>query len=99
MTKLQNALSAAELSSVLQGASNLGVVGYFSQQGLNLVGSTMDLQQAIRSQSLSSVLSSSQLSALYGYEQGISSIPVQSSFVGMMQQLGNMGLGVKSGQE
>lgn len=97
--KLQSALSAAELSSVLQGASNLGVVGYFSQQGLNLVGSTFDLQQAIRSQSLSSVLSSSQLNVLYGYPQGFISIPAQSSFVGMMQQLGNMGLGVKSGQE
>ncbi len=65
--KLQSALSAAELSSVLMGASNLGVVGYFSQQGLNLVGSTFDLQQVISSQSLSSVLSSSQLNVLYGY--------------------------------
>ena len=98
--KLQSALSAAELNSVLSGSQNLGVVGYFSQQGLNLVGSTFDLQQAVRSQSLSSVLSSSQLNLLYGgYPQGLGSIPVQSSFIGMMQQLGNMGIGVKSGQE
>ena len=97
--KLQNALSAAELNSVLSGSQNLGVVAFLSQQGLNLVGSTFDLQQAVRSQSLSSVLSSSQLNVLYGYPQGFGSIPVQSSFIGMMQQLGNMGIGVKSGQE
>jgi len=97
--KLQNALSAAELNSVLLGSQNLGVVAFLSQQGLNLVGSTFDLQQAVRSQSLSSFLSSSQLNVIYSSEKGYGSLPVHSSFIGMVQQLGNMGIGVKSGQE
>ncbi len=95
IARLQSVLSAAELNSAILGSQNLGVVVYFSPQGLNLVGSSYDMQQAFLSQSLGSVLNSSQLNFLLSSDHGLGSGLCSSNFIGMVQQLGSMGIGIQ----
>jgi len=96
ISTLKNSLSAAELNSVILGSQNLGVVVCFSAQGLNMVASSFDLKSAYQSQVIGSALSSAQLNSLLNLQQGVGSFSYGSNFVGMTQQLNNMGLGSTS---
>jgi hypothetical protein len=90
---LKGSLSAAQLSVLMISSRDMGAVAFYSSQGLNLVASSYDLKSAYQSQMIGSALSAAQLGYFINAQQGIGSFSFGSNFVGMTQQLGNMGLG------
>lgn len=98
VSALQGSMSAARFNSMVLGSKDMGVVAYYSNQGLNLVASSYDLKSAYQSQLIGSALSAAQLGNLMDAQQGIGSFSYGSNFVGMTQQLGNMGLGSTTGR-
>ncbi len=93
--KLRNQLSSSELSNVLSGVGQFQSIAYGSAQGLNVVNSSITIgNSAFMSQELGSIMNAQQYSAIMA-QGGIGSVPLSAAqFVGMTQQLGNMGLGV-----
>ncbi len=94
ISSLKGSLSAAQLNSIVLGSKDLGAVAYYSNQGLNLVASSYDLKNAYQSQLLGSALSSAQLNSFINAQGNIGSFSFGSNFIGMTQQLNNMGLGI-----
>jgi hypothetical protein len=99
VAELQSVLSASQMSAILQGSAalgNLAGVAVFSSQALNLYQANIDLKSVYSSQenNLGMGLSSAQLNQVLGNQQGLGVVIYSSDFIGMMGQLGSMGLGV-----
>ncbi len=95
VSALKGSLSAAQLNVLTISAKDMGAVAFYSSQGLNLVASSYDLKSAYQSQMIGSALSSAQLEYFINAQQGIGSFSFGSNFVGMTQQLNNMGFGYR----
>lgn len=96
VAELQKIFSVDQVSASLSGIQTLGnisAVAVFSQQGLNLVQSSFDLANVIKSQDLGLTLSASQLGVIVLAQGGIGSVSYGSGFIGFVGQLNNQNLG------
>ena len=95
ISTLGSALSAAQMNALVLGSQSLGIVVFFSDQGLQMMASGYDLSNAVQSQVLGSTLSSAQLNSLLNSQEGIGSFSYGSQFIsGIGYLLNNQSLGV-----
>ncbi|MFA5727455.1 MAG: hypothetical protein WC886_07440 [Saccharofermentanaceae bacterium] len=94
IAELQKVLSSQQMSALLSGQQQFGAikgVAIFSNQGLNLYQSAYNLQNVMQSQELSSMMNANQLNIILS-QQSIGSFAYSSNFIGIQQELNNMGL-------
>lgn len=95
ISTLGSALSAAQMNALVLGSQSLGIVVFFSDQGLQMMASGYDLSNAVQSQVLGSALSSAQLNSFLNSQEGIGSFSYGSQFIsGIGYLLNNQSLGV-----